>query len=336
MESCSGSPFEWRPIVRSRDVDQTRAYLGARFGEDLRFDPAWDRSKQFNVQIEGVDLPNTLIHYVQCSGATIEGSRPENHYVVNLPVSGCMEATVRGKSIVCDPYHGAIFCRPIAPETTLRHRKPAAGLYLRLSQTAIMRQLGALLGEPATTLPEFAPTIDLGGGYGRSLAHQVLLAVKAFKQKGATLSDGISVSEFEDWIVEKLLISQPHDYSAAIQRTERRILPGDVRRAIDFMRANLGAPIGIAEIVQASGISGRTLFAHFRDYHGISPIRYLRNARFDKVRDALMRARPEQSITEIAMACGFSHMGRFSVEYRRRFGESPSESRRGHRKLSPR
>jgi transcriptional regulator GlxA family with amidase domain len=26
------------------------------------------------------------------------------------------------------------------------------------------------------------------------------------------------------------------------------------------------------------------------------------------------------------MSCGFGHMGRFSAEYRRRFGESPSET----------
>jgi transcriptional regulator GlxA family with amidase domain len=94
------------------------------------------------------------------------------------------------------------------------------------------------------------------------------------------------------------------------------------------MEARLGTPIAIADVAQASGIAGRTLFKHFRDFHGMSPMQYLRNSRFQKVRAALLRADPEQSVTEIAMNWGFAHMGRFAVEYRQRFGESPSESLR--------
>jgi len=55
-------------------------------------------------------------------------------------------------------------------------------------------------------------------------------------------------------------------------------------------------------------------------------MRYLRDARFETVHDALKRAQPEQSVAELAMKWGFSHLGRFAVEYRKRFGESPSET----------
>jgi transcriptional regulator GlxA family with amidase domain len=55
-------------------------------------------------------------------------------------------------------------------------------------------------------------------------------------------------------------------------------------------------------------------------------MRYLCNARFEKVREALARAQPGESVATIAMSWGFSHLGRFSVEYRRRFGESPSNT----------
>ena len=41
---------------------------------------------------------------------------------------------------------------------------------------------------------------------------------------------------------------------------------------------------------------------------------------------SVVRAQPGESVTEIAMQWGFTHMGRFSIEYRRRFGESPSET----------
>ena len=55
-------------------------------------------------------------------------------------------------------------------------------------------------------------------------------------------------------------------------------------------------------------------------------MRYLRDARLRQVRQALLRADPEACVTGIAMNSGFAHMGRFSVAYRRQFGESPSQT----------
>jgi transcriptional regulator GlxA family with amidase domain len=100
------------------------------------------------------------------------------------------------------------------------------------------------------------------------------------------------------------------------------------------LRSGLIGWLVVADLVAASGVPGRTLFKHFRDSKGTSPMRYLRNARLEKVRHALTRAEPGDSVTVIAMIWGFSHMGRFAVEYRARFGESPSDTlRKGRRVL---
>ena len=71
-------------------------------------------------------------------------------------------------------------------------------------------------------------------------------------------------------------------YTELLQRRERSITPRDLRRAIDYMEANLAAPITVADIAEASGIAGRTLFQYFRDFRATSPMRYLRDARFEK------------------------------------------------------
>jgi AraC-like DNA-binding protein len=52
-------------------------------------------------------------------------------------------------------------------------------------------------------------------------------------------------------------------------------------------------------------------------------MRYLRDARFARGREALLGAE-DQSITQVAMRWGFYHLGRFAVDYRKRFGETPS------------
>jgi transcriptional regulator GlxA family with amidase domain len=99
----------------------------------------------------------------------------------------------------------------------------------------------------------------------------------------------------------------------------------------DYIQGHLSTPLTLAGIARASGISGRTLLKHFRDHMGTSPIRYMHTARLARVREALLRRDRAESVTDIAMAWGFRHLGRFAVEYRRHFGESPSETRRRSR-----
>jgi transcriptional regulator GlxA family with amidase domain len=133
----------------------------------------------------------------------------------------------------------------------------------------------------------------------------------------------MTIRAFEEFVLTGLLLSHPHNYAEALRRLEKPVAPRDVKRAIDFMEANLDSAIGLGEIVAASGVAGRTLLKHFREFKGVSPMRYLRNARLERVR-AELRGTPGASVTDIAMGWGFTHMGRFSIEYRKRFGESPS------------
>lgn len=106
----------------------------------------------------------------------------------------------------------------------------------------------------------------------------------------------------------------------------------DVRRAVDYIDAHLTAPVRLEDVVRAAGISGRGLFRHFRNAMGVSPMVYLRNARFARVHDALRVARAGERIVDIASLWGFDHMGRFAVEYRLRFGERPSDTRASARR----
>jgi transcriptional regulator GlxA family with amidase domain len=111
----------------------------------------------------------------------------------------------------------------------------------------------------------------------------------------------------------------------------RRVPPRDVKLAIDYIHANLRSPITLLDIVDSAGVPERTLLHHFKAYRSVSPMVYVRRARFSKVRDALLSATPESTIAALAMDWGFNHLGRFSTEYRARFGETPSRTLRRHR-----
>ena len=106
------------------------------------------------------------------------------------------------------------------------------------------------------------------------------------------------------------------------------VLPRAVRRALDFMQAGFERDIGMAELAEAAGLSVRALQRQFKTFLGKSPHEALRDIRFERARRHLLLGRPGTRVMDVAAAFGFPHFGRFSIEYRRRYGETPSQTLR--------
>ncbi len=88
--------------------------------------------------------------------------------------------------------------------------------------------------------------------------------------------------------------------------------------------------LSISDICQTLAVSERTLRKAFIRIRGVPPCRHLRMLRLLHARKVLLAAdRRLTTVTKIAAAFGFSELGRFSVEYRRAFGESPSQTLNG-------
>jgi AraC-like DNA-binding protein len=319
--AVDASPLlERRQIFHSREPEQAREFLHAKqFGLEV----AHRMAGQLDVRINGVYLPGMYIGYIEYGApVTVQANPGRDDYWIQLPVRGHLEATIGREVVVCDRGHASIS----SPnrESRVRSDTGSARINVSLTNAAVTRQLAGLLGEPPDAPLVFEAAMRMTAGYGQSFARYIGLAVAEFENAGSMLSSAIAMSHFEQLIMTGLLLSHPHSYADALRRLDRPLKLCDVRRAIDFMRANLDQPITLADIAVASRVPGRTLFKHFREEEGSSPMRYLRNARFSRVREALRQAGPEQSVTDIAIRWGFTHMGRFSAEYRRRFGETPS------------
>ena len=95
-------------------------------------------------------------------------------------------------------------------------------------------------------------------------------------------------------------------------------LPQHVKRALDYMRANLAEKVTLADLANACGISQRALLTQFKHFLGVSPIAHLRHMRLGTARAELQQSDGTVSISEIASRCGLTHLGRFATEYRRR------------------
>ncbi|WP_418116141.1 AraC family transcriptional regulator [Variovorax sp. NFACC27] len=100
---------------------------------------------------------------------------------------------------------------------------------------------------------------------------------------------------------------------------------GVLKAAGRYIQANLASPIALGDVAQAAGVSERTLHTHVTRAFGVRPMAWLRLQRLDAARAQLRRG-DAHSIAEVALRCGFGHLGRFSAYYQRRFGELPSET----------
>jgi len=103
-------------------------------------------------------------------------------------------------------------------------------------------------------------------------------------------------------------------------------MPRAVRRALDAMHANIGHRWTIAELARIAGASARTLQRQFELFLGKTPLAALRDIGFERARRELLQGVSGEKIMDVAARCGFPHFGRFSVEYRRRYGETPSQT----------
>jgi transcriptional regulator GlxA family with amidase domain len=113
--------------------------------------------------------------------------------------------------------------------------------------------------------------------------------------------------------------------------TGKAILPAHLRKATEFIDCNLSEPIKVTTIADSIGASERKLYRSFQVYLNISPIRYVKEKRLAAINKALRHAHSNETVTSIALQFGISQFGRMAAEYKRAFGESPSETLRRSR-----
>ena len=191
------------------------------------------------------------------------------------------------------------------------------------------RDLAAMLGQ--TEFEDILSTamVHLHGAPQRRAAFEALLMSVVQDDlwaSGASVNRALTI---RDRIVEGLAaLLQDAQFGRASSRRGR---PSNralyARQAQAYLEANLDRAVSLAELCRATGISAPTLSAAFREHYGVTPQVYHRSRRLIAVQRSLRRHwANETTVTEAAFDHGFWHLGRFSQAYKRRFGETPSQT----------
>lgn len=99
-----------------------------------------------------------------------------------------------------------------------------------------------------------------------------------------------------------------------------------LRRALDLIDDPNHPPMSVAEVCKTIGSSWSTLERAFAAEFGVSPKVYMQSRRLSSARRDLIKSEPDTLIVDVANRWDFWHMGRFAADYRKQFGELPSQT----------
>ncbi|MEU6264887.1 AraC family transcriptional regulator [Saccharopolyspora shandongensis] len=131
--------------------------------------------------------------------------------------------------------------------------------------------------------------------------------------------------QLETLLTETLLLGYPNNLSKKLGGAAESPSSDRVRRAMEYMLANLPESFSLSAVARHCEVSLRSLQIGFRRELGLSPGNWLRTQRLDRAHALLAAADPASTtVTATALACGFVHLGDFAAQFKQRFGESPS------------
>ena len=100
-----------------------------------------------------------------------------------------------------------------------------------------------------------------------------------------------------------------------------------LKSAIDYIRSNLDAQLSLENIAAELNLSHYYFCALFKQSMGVSPWQYVIKQRVERAKELLKNR--ELSISEVALACGFSNQSHLNKHFRSATGIAPGSYRRG-------
>lgn len=141
----------------------------------------------------------------------------------------------------------------------------------------------------------------------------------------AALEDGARVGNLGEGLFGVLLEAYVGATPGESFRSTMRPAEQIVRRAEERYFEAEGGPVSLADLCAGAGVSQSALYRAFHSVCDVSPLAYFHKRRLGNARRNLIHSAPGRgAVKNAALSAGLTELGRFSVEYRKLFGESPS------------
>ncbi|OTG84172.1 AraC family transcriptional regulator [Acinetobacter sp. ANC 4558] len=256
----------------------------------------------------------------------IEPDHLEQFYLIQIPMQGYAEIEINQQKFISYTQVASL----ISPDQSLKMRWHANSpqLILKINKDDLLQHCRQHMPNVHHHLPIFEPKLDFSTQGGAYFLQLIKTLIDALSYQHHPLHHPMAFKQFESGLFNALIYGQENNLLHHIQHQDKKaVSPYFIKRAEAFMREHLHTTLTIEQLAEHAGVSVRTLFTGFKSFLNTTPMSYLKELRFEQAHLELMQ-NEQISVTDVAFKWGFTHLGRFSQEYKRRYGELPSRTRR--------
>ena len=305
-----------------RDFD---AYASSIVDADVNIKlPRLDRSHWTMQYINFPDSINIQVAY-EGSGSISAGAVQDDGFVLFVAEGDCQGNGVRidRDSVLLMP-PGKEFCNPSKGETEWL----AVFIPYATAEATDLITSRDVIGNTARVIHPSRGTVErlrslikryVAGAQVEPGLLQEFASVTSFRK---ALAESVKDCLFVDAAKSRRVTGRPRTVDAKL-----------IASAIELIEDSPEATPTLPDLVEALGVSERSVRTGFQNYLGVSPQKYIDLSRLHRARKQLLTSSfPDATVTKVAAQLGMWDFGRFAARYQATFGERPSETLRQHKK----
>jgi AraC-like DNA-binding protein len=323
LEVSGGDTPIFAPIYTT-DVDEARAYLRSVSYESTllpraeveRFAFGWDL-----VQLG----PFTLGEISYGAGVDLTSPDLVSSYHVLMAVSGGMQSRHRGHEVLVGDRLAGVYgpAGDVGMDIPVGFRM----LAVRIERTALEQEIAAAAGDPAGPDVSVRDSLDVTHGRGRSCAELVRLLYTELHEPDSLIHDPLAAHQWWQLTLGAVALAMDEPGGEERHRFKVGVHPRSIKRVLDAMHADPGAPFTVTGLARIAGVSAQALQEAFHRHVGMLPMMYLRGLRLDQAHAELSQGDPHQvSVKQVALRWGFTHLGQFQGAYHSCYGQTPAQT----------
>jgi AraC-like DNA-binding protein len=279
----------------------------------------------FTALFNGIELPRMCLAYFRFDSPYVAGTvEPLDFHTIQWTRTGSIVFDTGSEAVHSTVRRGAVLS---AGQRIGTRAASGNGILTLVVKERVLRDtLSSWVGRTVRRPIRFKTAFD--PSHRRIASYLSLLDsfAREVDRPGSVLEAPAAVASFEQALLTAMLFSFEHSLSAMLHAPPAEAGVEQVREIEAYLEAHASEPIDLEKVATETGHSIWSIYRAFRRHRDYTPMEFLRRIRMRMVRERLLQARRDESVTNAALHCGFSHLGRFAVEYKRRFGESPSRT----------
>ena len=267
--------------------------------------------------LSGIKFPDMGIMFGSHNSYTIFGDRSDIPNLI-LPVAGLTELIEDDGNKISNSAGKCTGTYLTNKQATCAKSSGIEAIAIGFNPEKLLEVFRSVAGNPNICLPEHSFEINFARGRGRFLLERFFYSLNAIGTLGAFNETT------QDMIMRHcaylILESHGHSLSSKVLAHKSNVID----HVCAYMYENLSEPLTLTGLEAVAGISVRSLQIEFKKRFQLSPLCWLREQRLLRAHQLLASKNEERPVSAIAKECGFTHFGRFSVSFRKKFGVSAS------------